>query len=184
MYITTGSYNDPSGQAMSQLGSLGGAAIGNMIFPGVGGAVGGALGGSLGGLFGGGKKKQKQQIFPIGTKENPGFIPLQGGGSQIFNPAGIGDQTTSAGSQALGGALQGLGIGDQLGGMMSQNSASGQSGALAELRRLMQKFSLGGGGGAGTDSPFVTDTLGGSAASLTNTGGSMFGMDPSQFLSF
>lgn len=144
MYVTTGSYNDPSGQIYGQLGSGLGTGIGTYFGGPVGGAVGGALGGSVGSLLGGGKKKQKAQIFPVGTKENPGW-PLHGasnvlGANQLNDQLGAGD--TSPFAQAAQSGLEGYGSG--LGDLTTQQ-------VVDQLGAWLRKMKLGGGQGLRVD---------------------------------
>lgn len=111
MNVTMGYYQDPNagqmGQAAGGLGSIAGAALGSVvpvIGPAIGGAAGGLLGGALGGLLGGKKKKQQMKIFPIGSKENPGW-PGVGGAPLEVSPGG---PPPNQGASALSGGINGL----------------------------------------------------------------------------
>lgn len=128
MNVTMGYYNDPNSQIYSQLGSTGGAAIGTYFGGPVGGAIGGALGGTLGGLLGGGKKKQKMKIFPIGSKENPGW-PGVGSGSTL----NLGSMGASPPNSALAGGAQGAANGASIGNQFGGGASGGAGGPLAGL---------------------------------------------------
>lgn len=162
MNVTMGQYADPNGQMYQQAGSgvgtMAGAALGS-FFPGVGtalgGALGGAAGGALGGLLGGGKKKAKVKIFPLGTKENPGWPGFSGGGTLQMGSTGA--PPPSAGGQALGGLMSGFLSGGGAGG-------GGLSGAMGQMFGQSTGGNIGGGavgmGAGGFNDQFAQQSLG------------------------
>jgi hypothetical protein len=126
--------------ALGTAGSLGGAAIGNMILPGVGGWVGGALGGALGNwaggrLFGGGG----------GAKNDPRSLLLQRMQQRMMQPfdqtatyqAGRTQLTDALGEQGQADAARVAAMGGQ-GGEADVAMAGARGQALASgLTRLV-----------------------------------------------
>lgn len=158
MNVTTGYYMQQPSSQYSQLGSMAGSAGGMMLGGPIGGMIGGAAGGMLGGMFDGGPKKKKiqQQIFPVGTPENPGYIGAPGvsqPGTMRMDPPPMQQQApdNSMLMGGLGGLMQGgMGMGGMFGGGGGMGSAGmggmfGRNPDPSSLQSLYGPLGFGGG---------------------------------------
>lgn len=147
--IVGGAGKDSGGSAIPNLlgggggvgGALSGAATGasiGSVIPGIGTGIGALVGGGLGLLGGGGgSKKPKPVIYPIGTKENPGYVNTSRGGGMAgtqegpYGKAGEpqyadqGAMNALLGSQMFG---QGAQVGSQIGDMFKKRTPSSSGG--------------------------------------------------------
>jgi hypothetical protein len=152
------------------LGPVGGAIVGNMILPGVGGVIGGGIAGMFG--------HPKQRMGPL-AGAGVGQLGLTG-----LNALGSG--ASSLGYSGLGGGLKSLGGPNYLSSLMNSVSPAAASylGPQAQLPGLGGFFGGGSGGSAASSSPFsmnpvsqLASTLAGKEGATAAGGGlgSLFG---------
>lgn len=152
------------------VGPVGGAIVGNMLLPGVGGLIGGGIGGMFG--------HPKQRMGPL-AGAGVGQLGLTG-----LNALGSG--ASSLGSSGLGGGLKSLGGPNYLSSLMNSVSPTAASylGPQAQLPGLGGFFGGGSGSSAAASQPFsmnpvsqLASTLAGQSTTSAGSGGlgSLFG---------
>ena len=144
------------------VGPVGGAILGNMILPGVGGVIGGGMGGMFG-------------------HPNTRMGPLAGAGVGQLGLSGLnalGAGASSLGYSGLGGGLKSLGGANYLSSLMNSVSPTAASylGPQAQVPGFMQGigsfFGGGSGGSAAASTPFSMNPVSQLASTLAGKGGS------------